>query len=80
MFLVHCKTHDLVEILDPQALFDPWKECVEGCYHAGEEMQDAQLFDKCELSFQSGECLPECWTNTHFRDNQFGAYGRLKVA
>lgn len=74
MFLVNCKTHDLVEILDAKALFDPAQTSVNGCYHAGEELQDAQLFDKSELLFQSGECLPECWTNKHFRNN------RLRVA
>ena len=71
MFLMHCKTHDLVEILDPKVLFDPAKESVNGCYHAGEELQDAQMFDKTELLFQSGESLPECWTNKHFRDKHF---------
>ena len=71
MFLLNCKTHDLVEIMDPQALFDPANKSVEGCYHAGEEMQDKRMFNKSELSFQSGECLPECWTDIHFRDGEF---------
>ena len=70
MFLVNCKTHDVVEILDLRALFNCSQRYVEGCYHAGEELQDPQLFDKCELSFQSGECLPESWTNENFRYKQ----------
>jgi hypothetical protein len=80
MFLVHCKTHDMVEILDPQALFDSSQRCVKGCYHAGEELQDAQLFDKCDLFFPSGESLPECWTNKHFTNNRFCEPVNLKAA
>jgi hypothetical protein len=80
MYLVNCKTHDLVEIMDEEALFDPFKSYVTGRYHAGEELQDEQLFDKCELSFQSGECLPQCWTDSHFRDYDQNLLRHFKVA
>ncbi|MFK5986704.1 MAG: acetyltransferase [Pseudomonadota bacterium] len=66
MFLVDCKTHDIVDITDFEALFDASQASIEGRYHAGEEMQDIQLFIKSELMFQSGENLPDCWLNSHY--------------
>lgn len=68
MYLMHKHNHDLVEILDVNRLFDPLKKTVRGCYHAGEEMQDAEAFDKHDLIFMSGEPLPQCWLDEHYRD------------
>ena len=39
-----------------------------GRYQEGEEQQDAQKFSKDDLIFLSGEALPRCWTDPHYRD------------
>lgn len=67
MYLKHTQTRDMVEVLDLDALFDPCKAQVTGRYHAGEEMQDAQKFDKVNLVFPSNEALPQCWVNKEYR-------------
>ena len=36
----------------------------------GEEQQDPQAFNKTDLVFLSGEDLPRCWTDPHYRDNE----------
>ena len=39
-----------------------------GQYHAGEEMQDPEIFLKSELIFPSGEPLPVCWIDPHYNE------------
>jgi len=68
MYLRHTPSGDLVEILDMTALIDPFKAEVEGRFHAGEELQDPAPFRKAELEFPSGEPLPRCWIDPHYRD------------
>jgi hypothetical protein len=41
-----------------------------GCAQEGEEQQDPQAFNKADLVFLSGEDLPRCWTDPHYRDNE----------
>jgi len=36
----------------------------------GEEEQDPQAFYKSDLVFLSGEDLPRCWTDPHYRDSE----------
>ena len=67
MYLRHKDSGDVVEVLALEALFDPNLESVAGRYHAGEEMQDPQEFRKSELTFPSGEGLPRCWVDPHYR-------------
>jgi len=67
MFLRDNKSNDLVEITDVSALFDPNKGDVGGRFHAGEEMQDVKAFSKTDLAFPSGESLPRCWVDAHYR-------------
>ena len=73
MFLRHKTSHDIVEILDVDALFDPFKSRVAGRYHAGEEMQEPAMFKKPDLVFLSGEPLPRCWVDMHYRDTADGS-------
>ena len=68
MFLKDKQTGHLVEALDLCALFDPLQPVVKGRIHAGEEMQDPACFDKSDLIFPSGENLPRCWVDVHYRD------------
>lgn len=68
MFLKEKSSGDLVEVLDTTALVDPFQGNVSGRIHAGEEMQDSRAFSKSGLVFPSGESLPRCWTDAHYRD------------
>ena len=67
MFMKDRRSGDLVEILTLDALVDPCQLSVRGRYHAGEEMQDAAIFEKAGLVFPSGEPLPRCCTDPDYR-------------
>ncbi len=69
MFLLHRPTQVLVEILNLGDLFDPFDTEVLGMSHAGEELQDPALFPKVEMGFPSGEALPICWLDSHYREH-----------
>lgn len=67
MFLKDRSKDDLVEILSLNDLFDPFCEHVIGRYQHGEERQDPEKFSKAGLIFPSGEDLPRCWLDAHYR-------------
>lgn len=67
MYLKQMRSGDLVEIIDPATLFDPFVTSVRGRIHAGEELQDPADFAKSELVFPSGETLPRCWLDPDYR-------------
>jgi hypothetical protein len=69
MFLTirHDDDSSLVEVLDLQQLFDPFAPSVLGRLHAGEELQDPGPLSKGQLSFPSGEALPRCWVDPHYK-------------
>jgi hypothetical protein len=69
MFLLHRPTQVLVEIINLSDLFDPFATQVLGRIHAGEELQDPALFPKAEMGFPSGESLPICWLDGHYREH-----------
>ena len=58
----------LVEVLDLKGLIDPFVSAVQARIHGGEELQDPHHFEKAELSFPSGEALPRCWVDSHYRE------------
>jgi hypothetical protein len=68
MFLLQKSTHNLVEVLSVQELFNPCSTEVLAQCHAGEELQEPETFLKSELMFPSGEELPRCWSNPHYRE------------
>ena len=68
MYLKDKQTGDLVEVLTLDDLFDPFKATVSGRFHAGEELQEPRDFAKADLIFPSGEGLPRCWTDPHYKD------------
>lgn len=70
MYLKEKDTSHLVEILSMQELFDPFHRDISARYHYGEEAQDPETFAKDNLVFLSGEALPQCWLNPHYRDNE----------
>ena len=70
MFLQQKVNHEMVEILSLNDLFNPFNKSLVGRYQYGEEVQDPEKFDKTNLQFLSGEELPECWINAHYRDDE----------
>ena len=70
MFLKNKSNEDLVEVLTLKDLFDPFCDNLIGRYQHGEEVQDPEKFNKSGLSFMSGESLPRCWTDEHYRDDE----------
>lgn len=67
MYLRNKVNGDMVEVLDIAALIDPNIGELTGRYHAGEEMQEPATFPKSTLQFPSGEALPRCWVDSHYR-------------
>jgi len=61
----------LVEIQALSDLWDPFVIDVLGCVQQGEEAQDAERVDKQDLCFLSGEPLPCCWRDPHYRDSEW---------
>jgi hypothetical protein len=68
MFLKHSATGKCVEVLSLGDLFNPKHAQLVGRFHAGEELQDPEHFVKVDLEFPSGEALPRCWLDVHYRD------------
>ena len=70
MFLKEKRTEDLLEVLSLTDLFDPFCKQLVGRYQRGEDPQDPQKFDKDGLVFPSGESLPRCWLDAHYREGE----------
>lgn len=70
MFLKNKSNEDLVEVLTMKDLFDPFCSTLIGRYQHGEEVQDPEKFSKSDLCFLSGESLPRCWIDAHYRDSE----------
>ena len=70
MFLKNKSNDDLVEVLTLKDLFDPFCSQLIGRYQHGEELQDPEKFNKVDLSFLSGEALPRCWVDAHYRESE----------
>ena len=68
MFLKEKSSGHLIEVLSLQDLFNPFNATVNGRYNHGEEAQEPEDFAKDDLIFLSGEALPLCWTDDHYRD------------
>ncbi|KRH98315.1 acetyltransferase [Cylindrospermopsis raciborskii CHAB3438] len=67
MFLQVKGKVDLVKIVDFQELLDPNSSIVHGKDQEGEEEQDMDIYEKQDLVFPSGEELPRCWRDPHYR-------------
>jgi hypothetical protein len=75
MFLKHRQNGHLVEVLDTDRLFDPTQASFSGRYNYGEEMPDPESFHKSDMVFPSGEPLPRCWVDVHYRDDEIRRSG-----
>jgi hypothetical protein len=67
MFLENKETGDLVEILEPEDLFNPVKTSIPAQVQAGQEEQEPTSISKENLRFPSGESLPRCWLDANYR-------------
>jgi len=67
MFLKEKSSDDLVEVLDPKEMFNPASGTMSVRHQAGEEVGEPVAVKKTELCFPSGEELPRCWLDTHYR-------------
>ena len=70
MFLKDTTNGNMVEVLSLNDLFNPNHQQLVGRYNAGEELQDPEKFSKSDLEFLSGESLPRCWLDVHYRDSE----------
>ena len=70
MFVQQKRTKNLIEVLTLQDLYDPFSKEIIGQSHAGEELQDEASYIKSELIFPSGEELPRCWIDPHYREHK----------
>jgi hypothetical protein len=70
MYLKRNTDGHLVEVLSLNDLVNPTHKNVVGRLHYGEEAQDPEKFPKTELVFPSGEELPKCWLDVHYRDQE----------
>ena len=75
MFLKESKSGHLVQIVDLTELVNPLRSEVSGRYHDDEEAQEADPFSKGGLVFPSGETLPRCWVDPHYRDDEIRSTG-----
>ena len=62
--------HHMVEVSNIVDLMNLNIKEVSGYYQEGEEQQDRETFKKSDLLFLSGEELPRCWTDPHYRDSE----------
>lgn len=71
MFLQTQTSKDRIEVINFEELNNVFEATIHGRHQAGEELQDIEVFDKSTLLFLSGEALPICWTDPHYRDKEF---------
>ena len=70
MLLKEMSSGHMVEVLSLVDLINLNCDEVVGRYQEGEEVQDPKKFNKAGLVFLSGEELPRCWTDPHYRDDE----------
>ena len=60
----------MVDVLSMMDLINLNRDEIVGRYQEGEDVQDPMKFSKDNLVFLSGENLPRCWTDPHYRDDE----------
>ena len=70
MLLRQRKSGHMVEVMNLLELINLNSDEVTGCFQEGEEVQEADKFKKNDLVFLSGEALPKCWVDPHYRDDE----------
>lgn len=67
MFVKDSQNQTLIELLNPEDLFNPVHDTVQGRQQAGEEEQPPEDYAKDQLIFPSGEPLPQCWVDPNYQ-------------
>ncbi|MCW8830030.1 MAG: acetyltransferase [Gammaproteobacteria bacterium] len=70
MLLREISSGHMVEVLGLVDLINPNTDEVVGRYQEGEDVPDPMKVSKADLVFLSGEGLPRCWTDPHYRDDE----------
>ena len=70
MLLKQASSSHMVEVMSLVDLMNLNCDEVVGRYQEGEDVQDPKKFSKIDLTFLSGEALPHCWTDPHYRDDE----------
>ena len=70
MLLKERSSGHMVEVLGIIDLINLNCDEVVGRYQEGEDVQDPIKLKKADLIFLSGEELPRCWTDPHYRDEE----------
>ena len=70
MLLKEKSSNHMVEVNDVLSLMNLNCNEVVGRYQEGEEEQDSEYYSKSSLVFLSGEELPRCWKDPHYRDQE----------
>ncbi|GAA5217051.1 acetyltransferase [Corallincola platygyrae] len=70
MLLRETQSGDLVDVVDMSALTNPFIDQVLVQYQHGEDLLEPEVLSKSQLRFPSGEGLPVCWSDGHYRDKQ----------
>lgn len=69
MFLMHVPSSDLVEVINLPDVINPYSPTIRARSHTGELIHRPENFLKTELAFPSGEPLPRCWVDGHYREH-----------
>jgi len=69
MFVKNSTNGDLAHVVEIKELSDPHSATVCVRWQAGEEEGDPIAVKKSSLVFPSGEALPKCWLDPHYRVN-----------
>jgi hypothetical protein len=70
MFLKHIPTGDLVEVIDLPDVINPHTPTIRARAQKDEMIKRPENFLKAELAFPSGEPLPKCWVDGHYREHE----------
>ncbi len=70
MLLKERTSGNSVEVLDLTQLFSLFEEDLTGRYRSGDLDKTPHNFKKSQLIFTSGEELPHCWTDPHYRNDE----------
>lgn len=68
MLLRQQSTGHILAVADLEHLFSIFHDEVLARDQVGEEEQDPEPIPKSDLVFLSGEPLPRCWTDPHYRE------------
>ncbi len=67
MFVQNSENQTLIKVINPEDLFNPLHDTVQGRQQDGEEEQPPEDYAKAQLIFPSGEPLPQCWVDPDYQ-------------